>query len=394
MRIQAIRASETLYKAGDKSFAADYKKFTADPDVDVVIQALLTINKWKVPDAESTIKAVAATNKAKGVQLVANVALNPAAAAGRGGGGRGGGPVPSPEEAAALEKGGQIYGELCFSCHGTDGFGAPKAGTSGTMAPPLAGSPRVNGHRDYIIKTVLYGMTGPIDGKTYSEIMIPNNVQADDWVAAVASYVRTSFGNNAGMVTAADVKRVRADVGTRKNAWTLPEIERTLPRVLTPDTTSWKVSASHNSGAAATALSMTGWNSQAPQAPGMWFQVELPAAAMVTELQFDSPGGGRGGGGGGRAAAPPAGALQGRGAGAPGAAPPNLGYPRGYKVETSMNGTAWTQVAAGTGAGAHTTATFKPTQAKFVRLTQTASTENAPPLSIQQFRLYDVAPTK
>jgi hypothetical protein len=107
MRIQAIRASETLYKAGDKSFAADYRKFTTDPDVDVVVQALLTINKWKVPDAEATIKAVAATNKAKGVQLVASVALNPAAAAGRGGG-RGGAATLSPEAPAAHVKGEQI----------------------------------------------------------------------------------------------------------------------------------------------------------------------------------------------------------------------------------------------------------------------------------------------
>ena len=43
MRIQAIRASETLYKAGDRSFAADYERMTKDPSVDVVIQAMLTI---------------------------------------------------------------------------------------------------------------------------------------------------------------------------------------------------------------------------------------------------------------------------------------------------------------------------------------------------------------
>ena len=52
MRIQAIRASETLYKAGDKSFAADYKRLTKDPSVDVVMQAMLTMNRWKVPDAD------------------------------------------------------------------------------------------------------------------------------------------------------------------------------------------------------------------------------------------------------------------------------------------------------------------------------------------------------
>ena len=71
VRLAAIRASETLYKAGDRSFAADYKKATQDPDVDVVIQAMLTMNKWKVADAPATIKALADTNKARGVQLVA-----------------------------------------------------------------------------------------------------------------------------------------------------------------------------------------------------------------------------------------------------------------------------------------------------------------------------------
>ena len=64
------------------------------------------------------------------------------------------------------------------------------------MAPPLAGSPRVNGHRDYIIKAVLHGLTGPVDDKTYTEVMIPMGTNADEWVAAVASYVRNSFGNS------------------------------------------------------------------------------------------------------------------------------------------------------------------------------------------------------
>ena len=36
MRIQAVRASETLYKAGDKSLADDYRRLTKDPDANVV----------------------------------------------------------------------------------------------------------------------------------------------------------------------------------------------------------------------------------------------------------------------------------------------------------------------------------------------------------------------
>ena len=50
-----IRASETLYKAGDKSFAADYRALAKDADPNVVIQAMLTLNLLKVPDAPALI---------------------------------------------------------------------------------------------------------------------------------------------------------------------------------------------------------------------------------------------------------------------------------------------------------------------------------------------------
>lgn len=413
MRIQAIRASETIYKAGDKSFAGDYKRMTQDPSVDVAIQAMLTMNKWKVPDAATTIKATADTNKARGVQLVASTILNPPTA-GRGfGPGRGAGPSYTAEQQGVLDRGGQIYRELCFSCHGEDGLGAPRPGdTSGsTMAPRLAGSPRVNGHRDYVINAVLHGLAGPVDDRTYTDVMVPMGSNPDDWVAAVASYVRTTFGNTSGLVSAADVKRVRTATASRKNPWSVAELEAALPKVLLPDPT-WKLTASHNPAGTAGALTLASWSSQAPQAAGMWFQVELPKAETITEIQFDSTnGGGRGGrGGAARGAAAPAGApgatqpaaanapageapapgaAQAARAGGPGAgAPPNPGYPRGYKVETSMNGTSWTAVAEGEGSGAPTIITFKPVQAKFVRLTQTASPENAPPLSIQQLRIY------
>jgi len=135
MRIQAIRASETLYKAGDKSFANDYRALTKDPSVDVVIQALLTINRWKVPDAPAIIKSTMESNQARGVQVVASTVLNPPA----GRGGRGG-PL-TPEEQAVMDRGATIYNELCFACHAPDGMGTPKPELSTTMAPPLAGAP-------------------------------------------------------------------------------------------------------------------------------------------------------------------------------------------------------------------------------------------------------------
>ena len=60
MRVQAIRASETLYKAGDKSFAADYRALTKDPDPNVVIQALLSASLFKLSDLADLVKAAQA----------------------------------------------------------------------------------------------------------------------------------------------------------------------------------------------------------------------------------------------------------------------------------------------------------------------------------------------
>ena len=130
------------------------------------------------------------------------------------------------------------------------------------------------------------------------EVMVQMGANTDEWVAGIASYIRNNFGNAAGMVTAADVARVRADTLKRKTQWTVPEIEAALPRVMSSDT--WKLSASHNTESAALATSLRGWNTGGPQATGMWFQIELAQPAMVSEIIFDSPGGGgRGGGGGG-----------------------------------------------------------------------------------------------
>ena len=55
-------------------------------------------------------------------------------------------------------------------------------------------------------------------------------------------------------------------------------------------------------------------------------------------------------------------------------------YPRGYKVEVSMDGQSWTTVAEGPGpaarpAGQTTVIAFAPVRAKFVSITQTAAAE-------------------
>jgi mono/diheme cytochrome c family protein len=381
MRIQALRASETLYKAGDRSFATDYRALAKDKDTDVVIQAMLTMNVLKVADAAATLKSVMETNQARGVQFVAGRILNPPAAAGRGGG-RGGAPL-TPDQQNMLERGGAIYTEVCFACHGDDGRGTPAPGgpAGATLAPSLAGSARVNGHRDYVIKTLLHGLSGPMDGKTYPQVMVAMGTNKDQWVADITSYVRNSFGNAGTLASAEDVARVRAAVGDRKTPWTLSELDASLPRQLVPDA-SWKVTASHDGkptpqanaeggynfiGDASGALNFLGWTTGVPQQAGMWFQIALPAPQMLTEIQFTSSavGGGRSG------------------------VPPDWTYPRTYQVQVSDDGNTWSApIAQGQGVVGTTVITFKPVSAKFLRITQTATVSTAPPWSMRLLRLY------
>jgi mono/diheme cytochrome c family protein len=360
MRIQAIRASETLYKGGDTALAADWRRLAHDTSPDVVIQAMMTLNTLRVSDAPAVIRTAMAENKARGVQLVGRQILDPASN------------MPGrnfpPAQRVVMERGAAIFRESCASCHGANGLGAPVAG-GGTMAPALAGSPRVTGHADYVTKVLLHGLTGPIEGKTYAgQIMVSQAQQPDQWIADVASYVRNAFTNAASFVTPQQVAAIRAATRARTSAWTYPELAATVP-VLMHQQSTWKATASHESDRAVRAFGTAGWSTMVPQVPGMWFQLELPEPTTLAELRFLS--------------APPF---------TPQGQPPRPATsPRGYEVRLSMDGATWSEpVAAGQGTGPSTTITFAPTRTKFVRITQTATTENAPPWAIQQLQLYEI----
>ena len=157
-----------------------------------------------VPDAPAALKQTQAANKAKGVQLVTNTILNRSAGGGRGGGIFMEAAAPfTTEEQAVLDKGREIYTQVCFACHGEDGNGGrvPGSESAPPIGPPLAGSSRVVGPSDYVVKVLLNGLTGPLAGTTYSEVMIQQKQQNDEWIAGVASYIRNSFGNRAGFIT-------------------------------------------------------------------------------------------------------------------------------------------------------------------------------------------------
>jgi mono/diheme cytochrome c family protein len=421
MRVQAIRASETLYKAGDRSLADDYRAAAKDSDVDVALQALLTLNVLNVADAAAVLDATMNSNKARGIQEIGKLMMA-AAAAGRGRAGAG----YTLEQQDLLQRGEAIYKELCFTCHGDDGRGVAMAGAPAgpMMGPAIAGSPRVQAHRDYVSKVLLHGLTGPLGDQTFTNVMVPMGTQKDDWIAAIGSYIRNSFGNTGAFITTTDVARVRGATASRKTPWVLPELEKTLPMMLETQP-SWKVTASHNQGAAQNALTIVGWNSAEPNKAGMWLQVEFPEPLTIAEVQFTSPAGrgapppaaaarpgGRAGGPGAGNVPPPAatgagapapaagaqpqqpaaGAQAQPGAAttaAPGVPPPPPPPPvREFEVQTSLDGKTWSAPVARGQMSALTAAAFAPVRARFVRITQTAPPQGTGNLAIQNIRFY------
>jgi len=388
LRQQGIRVSESLYKAGgDKSFDADYKTLAGDPDTNVQIQALLTANYLKVPGAVDLAKSVQAAKQARGIQLVANRIITPPTAnlaLGEGGGDNR--PIRTAAEVATLEKGAEIFANSCGECHGHDGQGAPD-GAGGLMAPALAGNQRLaQGSPEHVLRVLLSGLTDPINGKSYAAgVMVPQKAESDEWIASVASFLRNGMTNNATMVTPEMVAYVRKQEAARKEPYTDAELNKVQARALTPDAT-WKVTASDNApviiGGTAhpeAALGLEGWTTGKVQQPGMWYQIELPKTVRLTGIDYQG--------------------LVGRprnaaGATGPAAVPgqqiPMMAfYPRGYKLEVSTDGKAWTTVKQAAGTSMYNSLAFDPVPAKFVRITTTAAAADGAHWGMRYLKLFE-----
>lgn len=115
----------------------------------------------------------------------------------------------------------EIYNAKCATCHGRGGEGI------GGVFPPLIGTDWVTGDEATLIRILLHGMRGAVEvnGQPYSGIMPAwQSVLSDEEIAQVATYVRTSWGNEAGPVAADEVGRVREAASGRSDAWTAEEL--------------------------------------------------------------------------------------------------------------------------------------------------------------------------
>ena len=117
--------------------------------------------------------------------------------------------TPAPFEGASSEQlvlGKQLYGQQCADCHGAQGQGAPGA------YPALAGnrSVQMDSHVNAVQAILAGGFAPATPGNPRPFGMPPfRTLLSDAEIAAVASFVRQSWGNRASAVTPQAVQRLR-----------------------------------------------------------------------------------------------------------------------------------------------------------------------------------------
>lgn len=117
----------------------------------------------------------------------------------------------SPEAASGAE----LFAVKCSTCHQSAGQGT-------AMYPPLAGNPVVvAADPSTMIGIIVKGRTGPltVNGKTFNNQMPTWKGQLTDAsIAAVATYIRSAWGNNASPVTEEEVAAIGSPVSLQVGA--------------------------------------------------------------------------------------------------------------------------------------------------------------------------------
>lgn len=339
VRGAALRISEAFLKKGDPEVVARVQPLLKDPSMDVVVQAINSLRFVPAKAAHPLIQATAAAHPdseiitASSRQSLQFDPLHPAAI----------GVKIDPVGMALIRDGREHFSQICFACHGADGKGVV---TSDGMhlAPPLAGSPRVLGSPAALVRIVLNGLTGDVDGRPYPGLMVPQKANDDVWIAGILTYIRNSFGNSAATITPQQVATIRAAAGDHV-PYTLADL---APYLTVPGevTAKWTFTASDNAKGIKLALDgdpKTRWSTNTPQKEGQWLQFDMGKPFALTTLALD-------------------------------ATASKDDYPRKYEVRTSADGEHWSNpIASGKGATVTTIELPTHTVARYVRIIQMGS---------------------
>lgn len=108
----------------------------------------------------------------------------------------------------------------CMACHQADGKGVP------TQFPPLAGSEWVLGSPRVLARILLHGVHEEIEvlGKRYNAGMPAWARFSDEQIAAVLTYIRSDFGNNAPAIEPTLIAAEREATRSQRGPWTATEL--------------------------------------------------------------------------------------------------------------------------------------------------------------------------
>ena len=125
-------------------------------------------------------------------------------------------------EGLDLGRGKAVFESICGLCHGVDGQGKPG------QAPPLAGSEWALGNPDRMIPIPLYGLSGVVSvkGQEFNLSMpaMGAGLSADD-LAAVLTYIRSSWDNKAPAITPEQITAIKTKIGNHPQPFTAGELK-------------------------------------------------------------------------------------------------------------------------------------------------------------------------
>lgn len=125
-------------------------------------------------------------------------------------------------DSGSIDAGKAVYNTVCIACHQPTGLGLPP------VFPTLSNTEYVSGSVERFAAIILKGILGPItvNGTVFNNVMPPQEAMlSDDKIAAVISYVRSSFGNSYPPVTVDVVKAARERFSERKTPWSEADLK-------------------------------------------------------------------------------------------------------------------------------------------------------------------------